>query len=77
MDFLRRGKYLAVGLSIMFMAFCCVMTLWFFYDLAVKYFGIEYFIIAGGIGVFIFLSYNIGVIAVEMKEYKDNFRNRP
>jgi len=77
MDFLKHGKYLAVGVAMMTMAFCGVVTLWVFYDLAIKYFGVEYFIIAGAIGVFVFLSYHIGMIMVEMKEYKDNYRNRP
>ena len=77
MDFMRHLKYLAVGVSMFFMGFCAVVTLWVFYDLALKYFSAEYFIIAGAVGVFIFLSYNMGLIAVQMKEFKDNYRDRP
>ena len=41
MDFMRHLKYLAVGVSMFFMGFCAVVTLWVFYDLALKYFSAE------------------------------------
>lgn len=77
MNFLTHAKYLAVGVGMMFMGFCAVVTLWVFYDLALKYFSVEYFLIAGFVAIFLFTSYNLGLIFVQMKDFKDRYRDRP